>query len=135
MGVTAKMTKVLSSLPFFVFNFFDTIYQGTLLTAGLVPGIVPGVVAFFVNLFAPLWCRWLVTLLMLLTTAQAVTGSAHDYADYLLGCAVYVLLTVAGLYARTRRTSTGILKLHPYDLLVFVIGVVLLSLMYEAPLM
>ena len=125
------MTEVLGSLPFFVFNFFDTIYIGTIMTAGLVPGVV----AFFVNLFAPLWSRWLVTLLMLLTTASAVAGSAHYYADYLLGCAVYVLLAVAGLYARTRRTSTGVLKLYPYDLLVFVIGVVVLSLRYEHPLM
>lgn len=129
------MTQLCYWLPRFAFQFFDTIYQGTLLTAGLVPGVVPGVVVFFVNLFAPLWSRWLVTLLMLLTTAHAVAGASHFYAYHLMGCAVYVLLAVAGLYARTRRTSKGFMKLHPYDLPVFVIGVVLLSLMYEPPLM
>ncbi len=123
------MTEILDWLADAGPKCLDAIYAATIMTAGLAPGLV----AFFVNLWTPLWSRWIVTLIMLFTTIYAAVGPEYYYTGYLVGCGVYVLCATGGLYTRAAGKAEDIIKLYPCDLVVFVIGVVILSLLYRWP--
>jgi hypothetical protein len=114
-------------MPRWLFSFADGVYGATVISYGLVPGLVGMAVCFLL----PLYARWIVALLMLLNTAFAVHDGAHFFPQYLLGCAVYVALSALGLYVRARRRQEGFWSQHPYELLVFALGTVILAFFYE----
>jgi hypothetical protein len=98
-------------------------------------GAIPGVVGAVACYLLPIHYRWPVFLLMLLTTVFAVWGYAHHYGGYLVGCIDFVMACAAALCLRAVRKRTPILKQHPYDLAAFVVGTVVASMFYEAPMM
>lgn len=114
-------------MPRWLFGFADGVYGSTVVSYGLVPGLV-GMAAC---LLLPLYARWIAALLMLLNTAFAVHDGAHFFPQYLVGCAVYVALSALGLYVKARRRQEGFWSQHPYELLVFALGTVVLAFFYE----
>jgi len=88
------------------------VYQANILSYGFVPGII----GFVTCLFLPLYVRGLPPLLMLATTIWAVIAAAPEGGAYVVGCAVYAVLSAVGLYARARRKGTSLAKQRPYDL-------------------
>ena len=116
---------------YWCFHFFDTIYACTTMSYGIAPGVVGSLVCFFL----PFYARWPVPLVMLFASAHGVRSSAHSFEMYLIGCTIYVLFSVVGLYARSKRSGTGLMQQHPYDLLLFAAGTLVLAVFYGAPLM
>ncbi|HNW92159.1 MAG TPA: hypothetical protein PKM88_04530 [bacterium] len=116
-------------MPVAIINFFDTIYQGVAIGDGAVAAVCG-----FVACRLLLWqVRWLVTLLVLLTTVLAVWGSAHHFAMYTIGIIDYTLCSLLGLQVRARHTGTTLRQQQPYDLLVLAAGFVLAAWHYLPP--
>lgn len=118
-------------MSYWLLWFFDSLYGATVMSYGFAPGVV----GFLACLRVPSYARWPVPLLMLLTTLGAVRYSAHEFGLYLAGCALFLLLSLLGLYLRARRSKTGLLRQHPYDLLAFAAGTAILSFFYHTPMM
>jgi uncharacterized membrane protein SirB2 len=109
----------------------ETIYLSVVETYG----ILPGVVSILLCIYTPVYLRWILSLLMLLTTMFGVWAAAHYFAYYVFGCAIYIVSTIIGLRVRSKRNSVGINNLYPYDLAIFTIGLIILSIIYKEPLM
>ena len=117
-------------MPFVIENFFEALYGITTLYGGLLLAVG----GFFACRFLPWQVRWMLPLLLLVTTMVAVRGSAHHYGKFLTGVVSYILCSFLGLYFRARQTHSTVWMQRPFDLFLFGFGVTIASFFYEEPM-